>query len=284
MEDSLRPGGETSPVSHTGTDGYRIASVHRALQILLAFKIPPNNHSLAQLTKLTGTSKNACFRSLRTLQELGFVELDSTSQTYRLGLVLWELAHAANRGWPLATAAEDMMDNLSSTSGEVVNLIVRDGYGVTCVAQKQSRHRVQITAEVGKRFPALHAGSCPKAILAHSSEEFIETYLDSDQLVRLTPKTRVERDVLLAHLYKIRQRGFSISDEDVDLGIWSVAAPIFDRNGECIAAISIDGPSHRMGREQLDAYIPLVMDAATTISRRLGYLQGSKVGVSDQRT
>jgi DNA-binding IclR family transcriptional regulator len=264
-----------------GPDRYYIDAVGRAVQLLRAFLAPPHRFGVTELSQRTGMTKNLVFRLLRTLTAEGLLQWDPKTRTYTLSYDLTELGAVASRGSSLVQAATPVLDRLAQETGETINLIARaDEFTAICIDKRDSAWRLQITARIGARF-SLHAGAVPKLLLAFSDAENIERYLAQHQpLPQFTPHTITDPDALRAELAVIRQRGVSVSEEDLDLGACAIAAPIYDRHGSVIAGVSIAMPASRFGEPERMRYRETVTAAAAEISRRLGYRPGTSNGTA----
>lgn len=255
----------------TDASKYRIDSVSRATDILCAFLRPPHRFGLTELTDATGLTKNQAFRMLRTLMPAGFVVQDGETKTYRLGSRIVDLAAVAVHGSGLVHAAAPVLDALAAETGETVNLITRlDDRAAICVDHRDSRQRLRITASVGARF-ALHAGSCPKLLLAFSPRPTIEAYLrDCSPFPAFTANTITDPILLRAELDRIASRGYAISNEEIDEGVCSIAAPVRHESGAVIAGVSVAAPTIRSGPDDRQRNTDAVRGAARRISARLG--------------
>lgn len=254
------------------TDGakYRIDSVSHAAELLCAFLRPPHRFGLTDLTDVTGLTKNQTFRTLRTLEPAGFVVQDSETKTYRLGSRIVDLAAVAVHGTGLVHAAAPVLDALAAQTGETVNLITRlDDRSAICVDTRDGRQRLRITASVGARF-ALHAGASPKLLLAFSPRPTIAAYLQHcSPFPAFTAKTITDPTPLLAELDRIGSRGYAVSNEEIDEGICSIAAPVRDGAGGVIAGVSVAAPTIRSGSDDRRRNTEAVLAAARRISARL---------------
>lgn len=254
------------------TARYRVDAVVKATALLGAFAGPPHRFNLTELSQRTELSKNQTFRLLQTLLGVGFVRQDTRTKVYSLGPGMYRLLGAVQESDELVLAADETMDWLSNETGETINLITRDSadYAV-CVAKRESEQRLQITARLGKRF-RLHAGASPKLLLAFSGDERIEKYLARQQpLPALTPYTIVDPGELRREISRIREEGYAISEEDLDLGACAVATPIRDKSGAVIAGISLAVPAARFGVAERERYVEIMLDAGKRISAALGY-------------
>ena len=160
------------------------------------------------------------------------------------------------------------MEELHAKTGETVHLGILDGHEAVCVDRIESRHLIRLSAEVGKRFP-LHVGAVPKLLFAHLPEEQSEAVI-ARGLPAYTRHTITDRDALRAELAEIHAKGYAVSDEDLDVGGSAVAAPIRDRTGAVVAAVSVAGPTARVSPRLHTEYRALVVEAAARISASLG--------------
>lgn len=265
------------PSSDQGADGgdnrgrYVIGSALRTLDLLKAFAQKPNRFSLSELAVLTAMEKNQLYRSVKTLEAAGFLALGADGR-YRMTELLHVLS--SNTVKPPSTSlpllAAPHLDELAAQTGESVNLFVRHGDFAVCIDRRDSPHMVRLASVLGVTAP-LHAGAVPKAMLA-----FLPESVQARVLARLadlpvyTNRTVQEPEALKRELAQIRERGYSISDEDYDASARGVGAPIFDGFGEVVAGISVGGPSFRVKRETLSVFGALVVQQAREITLRLG--------------
>jgi DNA-binding IclR family transcriptional regulator len=135
---------------------------------------------------------------------------------------------------------------------------------------RESRQAVRMSTGLGSRAPA-HCTSVGKALLAFQPAELVQQVIDNG-LKRYTEHTITEPAALLTELALVRQKGYALDDEEIEVGLRCVAAPIRDHTGQVTAAISVAAPVQRMSKKQVQQTIPSVVAAAETISRRLGYL------------
>lgn len=249
---------------------YSISSVRSAVALLEAFLQPPHEFGLTELSRMTGQTKNQTFRLLQTLADDRVVVIDPESKRYSLGYRLLEWGVVAQKSSPLVKAVSPVMDCLADDIQETVVLTtLADEHSAICIDKRESSQALQISARVGRRVP-LHAGAGSKCLLAYSPAERIERFIQqASPFPRFTARTITDADHLRHELSQIRQHGFSLSDEDLDDGACSVAAPIRDNLGQVIAAISIASPKTRFGAEDLARNKQAVMEAAGKVSYQL---------------
>lgn len=253
-------------------EAYAIASVDKAIQLLFALARWPGDGTagVSELARRLGLTKNQVYRLLRTLERHDLVEQEPGDRRYRLGPGMLALGATARERMSLVRAARPVMDHLAGVTGESVHLIERHGLAAVVVDVRESAKPVRLTAQVGGRYP-LHAGACPQAILAFLPAEQQEQVLAQlPALPRYTPRTVLDPDRLRQVLAAVREQGFAVSDEDVDVGARGVGAPIFDGSGYPTGAISVAGPSFRLPDGVVERYGALVKQAAAEITARLG--------------
>jgi DNA-binding IclR family transcriptional regulator len=151
-----------------------------------------------------------------------------------------------------------------------VQLAVLDHLSVLYIRIRESRQAVRMSSSVGARAPA-HCTSVGKVLLAHQPAEIVKQVIDNG-LTRYTQNTIIAPEALLEELASIRSRGYAIDDEEIEVGLRCVAAPIRDHSGQVTAAISVAAPVQRMSKKNLQTTVPNVVAAADSISRRMGFL------------
>jgi DNA-binding IclR family transcriptional regulator len=237
-------------------------SADKALAILAAFREGRSDVGVSELAAELGTHKSTVSRLLATLEKRGLVRREG--DRFAPGWELARLGALAVRGSALVGAAREAMEDLAERTGETVNLAVLDGERALNVQQVDSAHFVGVTDWTGRAAP-LHATANGKALLA-----FGEVGLPRE-LSRVTERTITERPALRAELERVRQAGFAVAVEELELGLHAVAAPVFDRFGACAAALSVSGPAYRLPERRLPEVGELCVAAGDRVSERLGH-------------
>lgn len=248
---------------------YRIAVVENTIAVLETFLHVDGALSLVELTRHTGLSKNKVFRILATLEAHRLVRRDGHGK-YLLGLRFLEFGERARSRDLLIQTASSVMDWLRDETQETIFLGIIDGLETLVIAARQSPRSVRLTGDVGRRGP-MHTGGMPKTLLAFLPDDKRKAMLDQLKLEPITPFTITDRAELEALLEKIRQQGYVVTADDLDLGAVSIAAPIRDFTGEVIAAMSIAGPVSRFPDEVTRRYVKLILEATRRVSTALGY-------------
>jgi len=222
-----------------------------------------------RLAELTGEPRSTVYRLLASLQELELVEPGRRRGTYMLGLKLFRLGRSVVSRFDERQAALPVMQRIHDEVGETTFLCVRRGYDAVCIERIDGTRVNLLALSLGGSLP-LHAGAASRALLAFEPPAFWDEYLEHAGPEALTPKTPTERDALIDELQATRERGYSMSDEDVTPGIAAVGAPIFDHTGAVRAALSFGGMRDHVFADT-DHAIELACEGAAEISRALGY-------------
>ena len=252
-----------------------LQSVTRALRSLELIA-EAGELGVTELGKRLGVHKATASRLAATLAERGLVERDPVSDKYRLGFGLIRLAGAAMAGLDVVSTAHPILEDLGDRTRETVNLGVLSGDVVVYIDQVTGTRSIVSVSWVGRRTP-VHCSSNGKVLLAFMADAERERLL-AGPLERWTPKTIVDPDELRAQLEQVRSRGYAQTMEELEEGLNAVAAPVRRSDGQVSAALSVSGPAFRMRPVDLPRMAKLAVEAAGSISRRLGYVERRRPG------
>lgn len=228
---------------------------------LLALALERSPRTVVELETATGSSADGVHAALDALERHGLVEWDASRTHVRPGP---REVRYARSGRDLAELAEPAMRRLASESGETVNLMVRSAGGAQAIAQVDGRHVLGVSNWVGREVPD-HCSAAGKVFLA-----FGASTLPSGQLDRATPRTITDRPLLERELEAVRRQGFATIVDELELGLAAVAAPVRDADG-VVAALSVAGPTARLGDARLGLLGRVAIEQAHAVSVQLGY-------------
>jgi DNA-binding IclR family transcriptional regulator len=253
---------EPGPPAGQETGAPARSVLHRALSVIDAFGYQDWEVSLAELTRRTGLPKPTVFRIVNALVDWG--ALERVGSGYQLGVRLFMLGERVPREASLREMALPYLEDLYEATHENVNLGVLHGVDVLYLARVQGHRSSDVILRVGDTLPA-HSTSSGKALLAFAPRDVVQQVLDAG-LSRLTPHTVVMPGMFLKQLKAVAQQGYAVNDEETHKGVVSVAAPVFDREGLAVAAISVTG---RAGRVDPHRLAPAVRTATLALGRQL---------------
>lgn len=249
--------------------GSGLKTVERALQLLTLFvRSPDRTWSLAELAQETGYHKTTVLRMLATLEQYKVLARDSETRRYRLGTLALELGAAA--GAEFRRVAYPEMVKLSAETGETALLHVVSGVETVCIEKVESHQPVRVTFDIGRRGP-LYAGASGKSLLAFLEPDRINEILAQVPLRQYTPATITDPDELRRELERTRARGYAISHGELDAGIWSVGAPIWNSLGRLEGGLALVGLESRWTEDRWPLFVRATRAAAQRISQALGY-------------
>ncbi|AWZ09669.1 IclR family transcriptional regulator [Streptomyces sp. ICC1] len=202
---------------------------------------------------------------LASLVEQGYAVTDGRG-SYGVGLRLRTLAARVSTDRPEGIV--ELLEFLQKCTGQAVHLALRSGDALTCIRKIESDQPFRTASRVGARIPA-HATATGKAVLAHLPPAEAEEIVRAAGLPALTPRTLTEPDALTAELERVRTRGYAVDDEENQASVRCVGAPLFDRDGVPVGALSLTGVTFLTTREELERFSPALLQAARGVERLL---------------
>ena len=250
---------------------YLIQSVSHALDLLEQFHDEVDELGVTELSKRLKLHKNNVFRLLATLESRGYIEQNKVTENYRLGLKTLELGQTFVKQMGLLRQSRPVLESVVRECNETSYVAILKDFHIIYLDVVETDLTVRVVPRVGSRLPA-YCTAAGKVQIAYMSEEDLEQYLPTKELKPLTPNTITDRDLLKKQLRQVMENGYAIDDEELDIGVRCVSAPIRDYTRRIIGAVSISGPSMRLSMERIDKeLIPLVKRAAEEISTKLGF-------------
>jgi len=253
--------------AHAGDPNF-MASLARGLAVIRAFAQQRSRLSTAQLSLRTGIPRAAVRRVLYTLSALGYAGTED-GRTFVLHPQILALGYAYLSSTPLATSAQPLLDHVSRTVHESCSMSVLDGDDVLYVARASTSRRIMsIDLGIGSRLPA-YCTSMGRVLLASLPPADLAAYLRRAKLLPLTPRTESSRERLAAVLQGVRAKGFAVVDQELEIGLRSIAVPVLDSGGRIAAALNVGTQAARVTIGEMEKrFLPVLRAAA----RDLGML------------
>ena len=248
---------------------YNVRAVERALQILKSFDDRHAERGVSEIAEVVGLHKATTHRILATLMNYGFIERSPDGLKYRLGLELVDLGFKVTRRMDLRREALPYLKSLASEINEAVDLSIWDQQLVLYIEMIQSNHALTVAAAVGQHLPAYCTAS-GKLFLANLPDEELSAYLQKP-LQSFTANTVVDTLLIKNMLQHVKQEGVATDNEEFELGVRAVAAPVFNHQNRVIAAVSIPGPASRLTPDRIKELIPALVKTTNEISSRVGW-------------
>ncbi len=248
-----------------GKSPYFMKSLATGLKVLEVMAEAGRPLVLTEIARTTGLNNATTTRVCQTLSSLGFVRRDA-KRRYHLTPKVLLLGYAAvsRLGW--LGAAQHYMEALFEEVRETVNLSVLEGREILYIRRLNTGNILPYDLQIGSKLP-LHCTSMGKALIAFQPEERAREILESLEFRPMTHQTITSLEEYLTELETVRRKGYAINNEELSVGLRSVAAPILDREGRSMAAVNIAVPTKRYSRGELeDQLAPKVVGAAQDIS------------------
>jgi len=240
----------------------------KGLALLEELAGSPRALGVTELGARLEMNKSSVHRLMQTLCRTGFAVQDAERGGYRAGLKLWRLGCQVMDQNGLRHLAEGAMDRLVRLSGESVHLSMREGLRTLYVDKRESDQPVRAYSERGGTAP-LHCVATGKVLLAHDYSALRDGILAAG-LERFSDRTITDAAALDREMAAIRAQGYAINRGEYRADVAGIAAPILASNATMIAAIGISGPLSRLTEERMRALVPVVIEAARSISHILG--------------
>src|SRR6476469_1968709 len=243
--------------------GAGVQSLDRALGILEVLA-RTGESGVTELAIELGVHKSTAFRLVATLEAHRLVEQTSDRGRYRLGMGILRLAGATTARLDLVQEARQ----LAADTGETVNIAVLAESSALYLDQVAGSSALQPHNWVGQHIP-LHATSNGKVLLSGLDESALDAALG--KLASYTPHTITGRAKFRDELARVRDQGYAVAVDELEIGLTAVAAPIRNAHGDVVASMSVSGPSFRLPEDRVSEVVRLVVSAAAEVSHRLGW-------------
>jgi IclR family pca regulon transcriptional regulator len=253
-------------VEHAGDPDFMV-SLARGLVVLQALDMRHGALTVSQVSRATGISRAACRRCLHTLERLGFVADNDGCYTLRPKVLTLGFTHLSSL--PLATMAQPLLDRCRDRLHESCSLGVLDGGEVFYQARSEIARIMSIALLIGTRLPA-YCTSMGRVLLAHASDADLGHYLATTVLRPRTLRTVTSSAELRSILAGVRRAGYAVVDQELELGLRSIAVPVAGPSGAIVASINAGVPSVRVSLKDLvQRVLPELKLAAAELSRTL---------------
>lgn len=244
-----------------------VTSLQKGLDVLTCFGRHASRLTLSEVARLTGSTPASARRSLHTLLALDYLESDGKRFWIAPRALLVAHAYLASR--PIPQLAQPLLDALSERTRQSASLGKLLDDDVIIIARSTARRSLSTGLGIGSRLPA-YCSALGRVLLASLPPAEAARRLKAMQRLPLTPKSIYELDAVLAVVERCRQQGWSASDEELELGVRSMAVPVHDRSGAFVGGLSISVRAERMAMGEFrEALLPVLQKARDRLSEQL---------------
>ena len=246
------------------TDPSFMTSLARGLAVVQAFSDSRKPQTIANISQKTGIPRAAVRRCLHTLRELGYV--DAELNNFSLRPKVLTLGYSYLSSTPLTVSAQPYLNDISRTLNESSSMAVLEEGEVLYVARASTSRVMSVALNTGSRLPA-YCTSLGRVMLAHLPSAELEQYLARTKLRAMTENTVVNQKRLREILADVRRDGYAINDEELELGLRSIAVPVRGASGQVLAALNVGAQAARVSVKQLEKeFLPVLLRGAQELA------------------
>lgn len=244
-----------------------ISGFAKGLSVIEAFDATNSRLSITDISKITGLERATARRCLLTLAELGYADYDG--KFFTLSPRILRLGHSYLTSTPLPRLMQPFLDQLSEKTGESASASVLDGNEIVYIARASHKRVMSINLNPGSRLPA-YCSSMGRVLLAAMAQDEARRILENSNRKANTLKTKTTLAALMDELQRVREQGYAVIDQELEIGLCSIAIPVRNMRGATIAAINIGAQAARVSiDEMIERYLPVMQSTRDTITSLL---------------
>lgn len=243
-----------------------MTSLARGLEVMHAFDGARGGRTMSEISTMTGLSRAVVRRCLYTLRELGYVR--SQRDVYQLEPKVLSLSHDYLSSASLPAIAQPYIEEVSEQALETCSLATLEGADIVYVARSSQRRIMSVSLTVGSRLP-VSCTSLGRVIMAYLKDDERQRLVDTIELVAHTQYTVKTKKAFESILKGVRRDGYAIVSEELEIGLRSLAVPVFGRGGEVVAGMNIGVQATRVSEEQLVSHLPILRQAAERLGSQV---------------
>ncbi|WP_353093517.1 IclR family transcriptional regulator [Tissierella praeacuta] len=236
-----------------------IKSVVKAFDVIEHIALSNKELGVTEISEALNYGVSATYHLLNTLKECNIIEQNEVTKKFKLSLKLWQIGMLAYGQNDISLLLRPYLKKLKESTGETSNLTILDNNQIVYIAQEESNRLLKMFTKIGASAP-LHCTGAGKVLLTYQSKAKQEHIINNMELIEYTNKTITDKAKLIEEMDIIRKQGYGLDDEERELGVSCIGAPIFGINDEIIACISISGPKSRFTKENKDKWIKTILE------------------------
>ena len=243
-----------APVTRAAGDRNYMVVLEKGLSVIECFDRQRTRLTIAEVAAITGLSRAAARRCLLTLTQLGYTEFDG--KFFSLAPRVLRLGYAYLASASLPQILQPFLEQLREQTNESSSASVLDRHEIVYIARVSTKRIMSVGLGAGSRLP-VYCTSMGRVLLAALPPDEARAMLEGIPRPALTTRTVTRIDLLMAELEKVRKQGYCINDQELEVGLTSVAVPVIDSAGQTIAALNIGAPSQHASRSVIrDLFLP----------------------------
>ena len=242
-----------------------MTSLARGLSVIRAFTGANPQLTIAEVARMSGLPRAAARRCLHTLERLGYVGSDG--RRFSLRPKILALGYAFMSSTPIATTLQPVLERVSERLHESSSAAALDEDEIVYIARAATRRIMSVTLNVGSRLPA-YCTSMGRVLLAQLPRDDLDEFLGRARLKPITEKTVTSRDTLRRILEQVQERGYALVDQELEIGLRSIAVPVRAASGTVIAAMNASAQAARISRREMEnRFLPVLQQGAGDVAQ-----------------
>ena len=254
----------------TASKADSVPSVERALTVLELLTQSKKGLSISEVSRHLALPKSSIHLILTTLERRGYLRRNSQTGKYQFGLKLVSLSRTAIESLELREEAKPFLESLMRKTGLTVHMAILERNEAVIIEKVQPLGLIQLATWIGRRMDVNCTG-VGKALIAFLPEDEIQREIKSKGLAKHNHKTIVSINRLKQEFARIRELGYALDDEEDEIGLRCIGAPVFDNSERVVAAISLSGTTAQISMDRVEGLAKTVKKTAAAISSQLGY-------------
>jgi len=238
------------------------------IEIMSALEQPARLHELAQALEMPPSTVH---RFLSTLQSRGYVAQNEDDGRYFLTFKLCGIADSIQRNQTMLQIGRPFLRQVAENFGESTNLCAETNMSVMYLEVVPGKQKTLFSMHYIGHVAPLHCTGAGKLLLTNFSDKQLDRYIRDKGLARMTANTITTKEALVEELNNITRQGYAFDNEECEMGVRCIAAPIYDYRGRIVAGMSVSGPTVRMTDKHLAVHLPVLLEKARLFSQRLGW-------------
>jgi DNA-binding IclR family transcriptional regulator len=251
---------------------YSVPSIERALSVLQCLGRSKHGFSISEIGRRLKIPKSSAHLILTTLERRGFLQKNTQTGKYHFGLQMVSLSRSALENLDLREEAQPFLRCLMQESGLTVHMAVLERDEAVIIEKVEAPGLVRLASWIGRRLDVNCTG-VGKVLIAFLPENELNYLLSTKDFARHNGRTIIAKSALRRELTLVKQLGYALDDEEDELGLRCIGAPVFDENQKAVAAISVAGTTSQIAIERVPFLARMVTRTARGISSRLGYVE-----------
>ncbi len=251
-------------------NGNSVPAVERALTMLELLAKSKSGISISEMSRKLSLPKSSIHLIMTTLERRGYLQKNPQSRKYQFGLKMFSLSRIAVENLEIRDEARPYLISLMKKTGLTVHMGVLEWGEVVIIEKIDTPSMIKVATWVGRRMDVNCTG-VGKALLAFMTEEDLDNFIKMTKFTKHNQKSISSMNKLKKELERIREQGYSFDDEEDEIGLRCIGAPIYDSSQKVIAAISVAGTTSQIESSRVQVIAKVVMETGRTISAQLGY-------------